>query len=370
MVLAAVERAGNELQAALAAQAWSLSPEDLTEALTATHTLRQQLTGLLARLVREADGRGVPTAEGAASVPVWLRQRLRMGIHEAKRLADLAQVSDARPGLAAALAAGEISAEQARVIGAALAALPDDTEAEVVAEAQRMLIGYAGQFEPVVLRRLGGRILQHVDPAAADAAEAAALARAEARARRSRAFTLTDTGDGRVRLTGWLGHEAAATVAAAIDPLCRPLPEDIRTPTQRRADALTDVCRLALSTGELPVNGGDRPQLVVTVPLTTLTTGLGTAHLDNGGRLTATQTRRLACDAQIIPAVLGGDGRCSMSASHGDCSPQLCAARWCYATAAAPSPTVIVQPGGATWSCFGFTDTATVVFDGHGEVSR
>ena len=246
-MLEALKRMRADAADCAAASVWSLRSEDLLAALTAVFTLQQQLAGVAAHLVREADGRGVPTAEGATSTAVWLRQRLRMGIHEAARLVELSRVLDARPVLDEALGTGQISAEQAQVIGAALAALPDDTEAEVVAEAQRMLIGYAAQFEPVVLRRLGARILHHVDPAAADAADAAALARAEARARRSRAFTLTDTGDGRVRLTGWLGHEAAATVTAAIDPLCRPLPDDTRTPTQRRADALTDVCRLALS---------------------------------------------------------------------------------------------------------------------------
>jgi len=98
-------------------------------------------------------------------------------------------------------------------------------------------------------------------------------------------------------------------VAAALDPLCRPIPGDPRTPAQRRADALTDVCRLALSTGELPVNGGDRPQVVVTLPFDALAGRVGAATLDSGVRLTAEQARRIACDAQIIPAVLGGVGQ-------------------------------------------------------------
>jgi len=84
---------------------------------------------------------------------------------------------------------------------------------------------------------------------------------------------------------------------------------DDRSPAQRRADALVDVCRLALNTGELPVNGGDRPQLVVTVPYDVLRKELGTGQLDTGEHLTPTQVRQLACDAMIIPAVLDGDGQ-------------------------------------------------------------
>ena len=309
MVLEAVRRAHGELAAAVAAPVWSLADAELVASVEAAFGLVERARVLLAHLVAEADGRGVPKAEGASSVPVWLRLRLRVGIHEGKRLADLAGVLHARPGLDAAVCAGAVTGEQARVIGAALDALPDGCGPEVVAEAERTLVGFAERFEPAVLRRFGERILSHVDPVAADKVEEAALRRAEARSHKTRGLSLTDVGDGRVRVTGWLDGEAAAIVAAALDPLCRPIPGDPRTPAQRRADALTDVCRLALSTGELPVNGGDRPQVVVTLPFDALAGRVGAATLDSGVRLTAEQARRIACDAQIIPAVLGGDGQ-------------------------------------------------------------
>ncbi len=37
--------------------------------------------------------------------------------------------------------------------------------------------------------------------------------------------------------------------------------------------------------------------------------GLGAAVLDDGGRISATEARRIACEAGIIPAVLGGKGQ-------------------------------------------------------------
>jgi hypothetical protein len=104
----------------------------------------------------------------------------------------------------------------------------------------------------------------------------------------------------------------AAAVTAALDPLCNPRgisAEDKRTLTQRRADALLEVCQLALRTDQLPDHGGGRPHLVVTVPFDVLRGELGAGTLDTGERLSATQVRRLACDAQILPAVLGGDGQ-------------------------------------------------------------
>jgi hypothetical protein len=71
---------------------------------------------------------------------------------------------------------------------------------------------------------------------------------------------------------------------------------------------LVEVCRLALTTGDLPDNGGDRPQVVVTVPFDPLRHALGVGAFDNGDRITAATARRLSCDARILPAVLDGNG--------------------------------------------------------------
>jgi hypothetical protein len=125
-------------------------------------------------------------------------------------------------------------------------------------------------------------------------------------------------GEDRVRLTGWLDRESASQVRAALDPLSAPRSAgredagpgpDLRSPGQRRADALVEVCRIAMACGELPDNGGDRPQVVVTVNLDTLRAQVGAATLDDGSPLSATAARRLACDAAILPAVLGSAGQ-------------------------------------------------------------
>jgi hypothetical protein len=86
-------------------------------------------------------------------------------------------------------------------------------------------------------------------------------------------------------------------------------PADDRTPGQRRADALVEVCRLALACGGLPDNGGDRPQVVVTVPFDPVRRALGAGTLDTGERVSVATVRRLACDARILPAVLDTRGQ-------------------------------------------------------------
>ena len=62
-----------------------------------------------------------------------------------------------------------------------------------------------------------------------------------------------------------------------------------------------------LNEGGLPTWGGQRPHLVLTMTLSDLIDGLGTAILDTGGYLTAAEARRMACDATLIPMVLGSD---------------------------------------------------------------
>jgi hypothetical protein len=45
---------------------------------------------------------------------------------------------------------------------------------------------------------------------------------------------------------------------------------------------------------------------VVTLDLESLQRGVGVAEVSTGGALTATEVRRLACSAHVLPAVLGG----------------------------------------------------------------
>jgi hypothetical protein len=230
--------------------------------------------------------RGLPRAEAASSTVVWLRQRLHASPAAAQRLVRLAEILDTSPALDSAMAAGAVSAEQARVIGTAITDLPDEVGIDLTARAETALIDYASQFDPIALAQLGTRILAHVDPEAADRYDGALLKRQEERARRGRGFTMSPLGDGRVRLSGWLDNSGAATVAAALNPLCRPAKdagldaELVRTPMQRRADALVDVCARVLRDGGLPAAGGETAQVVVTVPITTLqTTALQTTAL-------------------------------------------------------------------------------------------
>ncbi|MGC4805616.1 DUF222 domain-containing protein [Micromonospora sp. DT233] len=293
------------------APAWAMPDPALIEALDAVHVLEQRLAAVKLALVREIDGRGVAAAHGASSTAAWLRERLRLSIGGARRLvADALTLDATTPALRAALAAGTITLEQGRVIAEAVAAIPEAAGAAAPDRATRLLIESAAQFEPAILRRLGARILTHVAPELAETAEAAALAAEDARGERHRQLTLTHLPDGRIRLTGSLDAEAGALLNAAIEPLSRPQGlDDVRSAGQRRADALADVCRLALRSDQLPEHGADTAQIVVTTDYDVLRGQLGLGTLDTGLRLPPATVRRLACDAAILPAVLDGAGQ-------------------------------------------------------------
>jgi hypothetical protein len=92
-------------------------------------------------------------------------------------------------------------------------------------------------------------------------------------------------------------HRVAATVAG-----------ETLTAGQAAADALASLADHAASCGTAPRHGADRPRILVAVNLDVLRGQLGTATLLNTAEpITAHHARQLACDAGIIPIVMGGD---------------------------------------------------------------
>ncbi|MFI5896907.1 DUF222 domain-containing protein [Actinoplanes sp. NPDC051513] len=317
-VLAELEQVGEDAAKLAAAPVWPLSDDELTNLLRAAHRLEQTALVLQARLVWQADTRGLPAAQGHRSAARWLRARLMLDPQPARELA-AAATALRRPVIEQAVLDGRTDLRQAAVIAATVDAIPADLDgpdglaadevSRTVSRAEHTMIEMAGRMPAYQLRRVGERILAHVAPHLADRADEAALARQEARAHRQRGLTLSLPVDGLVRLSGVLGAEDAAIVHATLHPMCRPLAGDDRSAAQRRADALVEVCRLALRTEQLPDDGGEPPQLAVTVAFQPLTRTLGTAATDTGQRLSAATVRRLACDARILPVVLGGAGQ-------------------------------------------------------------
>ncbi|MDQ0210726.1 DUF222 domain-containing protein [Arthrobacter bambusae] len=87
-----------------------------------------------------------------------------------------------------------------------------------------------------------------------------------------------------------------------------------RSRAQKLLDGLVGACRLALATGSLPATGGHRPQILATIDHRDLfpqasRQGGGTGSFTFTGPVPAATLRKIACDADIIPVVLGGEGQ-------------------------------------------------------------
>jgi hypothetical protein len=238
----------------------------------------------------------------------------------------------AEPAAAAALASAACTAEQAQVIAAALRDLPE-VPPDVHAAAAGLLVEQAQALDPAALARAGRHLHETLtsEPEVDNPAEAAALdADAQRDADRVHALRsltwrrhLDGSVSGRFRLDP-LGGETLLTAINALtarrdqvrdvnsgEPalLTEPVTLDDRTTPQRRADALASLAGLALDGGQLPTRGGIRPTLVVTTTLEALQGRLAASGLlPLGGRLDPASLRRIACDAQVIPAVLDGAG--------------------------------------------------------------
>ena len=288
---------------------YGLSDVELAETAAVVHAISSRCAVVVASLVREAHGRDLPHHHGSSSAVAWLRDLLRITPAEARTLVSLGEVLDQRPVLADAVADGAVNTSQAVAIGRVLADVPVE-EPGLVDKVETVLIGHAGQFEPTILHRLGQRVLAHINPDLADTRLRDRLDREQRHAQQRRGFTLSPDGLGGIRLTGILDVEGAAIIDAAIGPLTTPMRDaagpDLRTAAARRADALVDVCQLALRTGDLPATGGQAAQLTVTLDLEALQRDVAIGQLDTGQLLTPEATRRIACDAGIIPAILNG----------------------------------------------------------------
>ena len=136
-------------------------------------------------------------------------------------------------------------------------------------------------------------------------------------------LTTWDDRDGTTHLNVKLSTRHADMLRTALQAIANPSLADSITRTSIAVDAEgvatraerpgqrvmgEAFCRLleTLDPNRLPHSGGMSATVVVTIPLETLQGGLEAATMDTGTRLSPGEARRMACDAGLIPVVLGG----------------------------------------------------------------
>jgi len=309
-----------------------------------------ELSGQVSRVRRDADvlmaqvaaeirrrsevtgvGVGLATRQGFRSAGELVAQTTGGSVAEARRLmatgslladADLAVANVAVPGddaaasplavspmtqfrsnLAAMVRQGKVSVEVAALFAGAIDSLPD-------VERTRALFAKA-------LNKASGLPLHKVRALVWQAqafADPKAWEEREEHQYEVRGCSVRDDADGMVSLTARLTPLAAAPVRAVLDAGVKwalqqrrdDPSSDTRTPVQMRADILVDLCQHALDCTQ--ATSGVKTTVVVRMDVSDLESGLGVGEIDGMPQpVSIGALRQAAADAEIIPAVLGGE---------------------------------------------------------------
>lgn len=308
----------------------------------------RRLEGVKLGLVARADREQAHRRHGATSTSAWLADLTRSGGASASAQVSLAAALDS--GLDAtrsALSAGEVSARSAAIIAQAMHDLPDDLTAQDRLSVESALVRDARRLDPAKLRRRATLALADAQRSAAEAAahQERVLLDQERRAYQCASITFHDRGDGTTRGEFVVPTGAAHVLKKVLEAMTAPrrarrftqesaegsvadqlLDESATAPGGRNDDwaALSWAERKGRAFAEilehLPTDrltGRVAATVVVTMTLEQVEAAaalaresgvpsVGAVACDTGHQLSTSAARRLACNAGILPAVLGG----------------------------------------------------------------
>ena len=298
--------------------------EQLASVESAANALRWALSA-------EADARAAAldpvVGDASSGTDAWLASLT--GTTKASQAAGLriARLLDSKyDATKEAFAAGRVRADQVRVIVNAAEQAPTRATREQVTAAEEWLLGKAtGDTHPrrramnaTRLRQAARRMFSSIDVNLAAEHEFAMLTGEGQHAARETYLALHDDGDGT-----WSGRFRIPELHGnLLNTVLGHLTAPRRLTRDRAGDATVDasapgprsypevagaaLCELI---EHLPTGGhtSNPATILITLDYDTLLSGVGSAGLDTGIRIDAGDARRLACEAGLVPAVLGGD---------------------------------------------------------------
>ncbi len=364
---------------------WQTTDADLAAALRSAERVRNQAEATQAAVLAEMHSRGVFATYGYGSLVTLQRDLLRISTTEAKKRAQRAtRLNPTREGTHEKPAAAPLTAQAATegalnpahvdAISEVMAAIPADVDDTERTGYEKTLVDLARQSGPVVVRRAGRHLLALLDPDGAEPNDAEL-------AEPDRELLWSWTRHNRFKLRGTLDAESGQLLETMLSALAKPKPHvdgtpDHRSTGQRHGDAFAELLDYTQRAAERPTEAGETPVVTVSMSLDQLlrrdTRGTGptgapgeaTAAAGTAGMvpslpelfattptlnwecpITAEQARRLACDARIVPAVLGSNGeildlgretrtatraqRRALAARDGGCVMCSRTVRWC-----------------------------------------
>lgn len=285
---------------------FGLSAAGLLERTAELVRVRNRLDAELARTVRRAELAQACEYDGSKSMASWLRGHARLSPSAAAQMVRNGRALESLPAVAAAWAAGAVTAEQVAVIAPVVK--PEHVAAAAeqgvdLSEVDVVLADTAATRQHVQLGRVVQHYLSRLDPDGPEPDPTEA-----------RSLSICRHTDGSRTFRGELdavGGEKFEAMLESFVQADRPA-GDLRTRAQQLADALVQAADVALTSGRLPVLRTVKPHVLVTIPLADLVdpaTGPGAADTGFGATISAGRARWLACDGNVTRIVIGPEGQ-------------------------------------------------------------
>ncbi len=250
------DAAHEELAAVAAEDLTLLSPAELGERLREMHAFELAWTAQRLRTLEAFDRADGPADEGQLSTAGWMKTQLGSPHSEAAAEVGVARVRRTLPEMAAAFEAGRATFRHLRVVAAAMRRLP---EPHVWSELDGTLTAWAQEHDQKSFAEMVDALVEQLRPEPEPKDETH-------HARRR--LSLTAGFDGMLNLAGRLPAELGEKLRSAFSAASRPdAGGEIRTVGQRMADALDHIVDTVLDTALLPVDGGEKPHVTITVAL-------------------------------------------------------------------------------------------------------
>ncbi len=304
------------------------SVEELHERVRSTIRVENQAAAIRAEALAELRRRkGGEQAETVLQKGGLLsRRRARSEVETARELSELPKTSEG-------LRKGEIPYDNARII--ARANQRGDID-------ERELVVHARTQSP---DKFAITVRQHEQQRSEDDG----MSRLEHQRSRRFARVTTDRDDGMTILYGRFDPITGAGIEAMLSRRVEQLwrdedPRNRRTPGQRMADALED---LVTQPGGEDRGGSRGARLLLIAQYDTVHKSIGGTRLADGTPVPAGEVRRLACDAEVLPAIFDGASqpldvgrsrrvatpaqRVALVARDGGCVGCGASANWCQA---------------------------------------
>jgi hypothetical protein len=256
--------------------------------------LRDRLDARISAALGEFDAAGLWELDGAVSLTSWLKSRGRMTARDASVTARRAERLRRLPVTREAWADGSLLGGQ---VAAVMAAVRPDHE-ELFVEQEADVVGVVAGMDV----RDTARVMNHWTGLAD------ALVEGPEPRQRERSLTASHSMDQRLVINGDLDADSGEVVLTALRMAEAPDADgEWRTPTERRADALVDICRFFLDHQTERPGGRHRPHLNVVVEADDLYAVRTAKYLD-GVPLSPRVAAAILCDSVMHRTVVDPAG--------------------------------------------------------------